>query len=195
MARWPIHHALAKCFWLFGILIGLALGAEATAKAAPVPSLESLTYSIRTTYDAGGGCGNEKLTNAIIGVPRCINVGGNFLPDVSVVLVALPPTDGTPAVLQVLVTRLRDDKGAVETIVTPSAGASKRFAFGYDGCESGVPATFSATMTASADPRLGKRHHSHQPSEPQGARFVLRPGRIDPRQPDRHRRPPRAGAR
>ncbi len=140
----------AKSFWLFGILIGVALGAAGTAKAAPAPSLESLTYSIRTTYDAGGGCGNERLTNATIGIPALINVGGNFLPDVSVVLVALPPTDGTPAVLQILITRLRDYKGAVETIVAPSAGAPKRFAFGYDGCESGVPATFSATMTASA---------------------------------------------
>ena len=70
----------------------------------------------------------------------------------AVTVVAVPGIGGGPDVLELVVTRLRVGqlRALVEVVITPDSAASGRVAAGPDGCETGLPGLFSATVTSGA---------------------------------------------
>ena len=162
--------ALALGMLLGGIALSLAcvgisqalegpspLGRTPSAAGTPAPAnpLSALAYSIRTRYagTAASGCAGERTVPAIVGVPRLVDVGGSVLPDVSVTVIALPAVGPGPDVLEILVTRLSPAplRALVEVVITPDSSVPDRVAAGPDGCESGLPGIFSATVTSNDD--------------------------------------------
>ena len=133
-----------------------SLGAT-TTHAVALPSslgpLDVLKYSIRSQYAAPGAteCGGERTVPALIGVPALVNVGGNFLPDVIVTVVAVPGIGTGPDLLELVVTKIHAGqlRALVEVVITPDTALPGRVAAGPDGCATGLPALFSATVTSS----------------------------------------------
>ena len=163
--RWARRLALVLGTLLGGAALSVAcLGISAALEGAPsalhAPSAAStstasnpLAYSIRTKYAADGtsACTGERTVPAIIGVPRLVDVGGNLLPDVSVTVIAVPGIGSAPTVAEILVTKLRPVRALVEVILSPDGSLPGRVAAGPNGCESGLPGIFSATVTSKAD--------------------------------------------
>jgi len=142
---------------LFFAVLGLgglaASACDMPPQVSALDSLDSLHYVIRTyaPVQYGQQCQQLSFTNAVIGVPKALNITGNVLPDVNVQVLAVPGVGGAPSTLRMDVTKLTNQplKALVEVILNPSADDS-RVAFGYDGCESGAPQSFGATITSSA---------------------------------------------
>jgi hypothetical protein len=147
--------------WWRGLAIALAAGAgialagPGTGPAAAGP-LDSVRYEIRTRSSAHpGACGAEvRTTAATIGIPRFVDVAGDLLPDAIVTLIALPSTSATAPFVQLDVVALRPLHASVEVVVAPSASSAERIAFGYDGCEEGIPGSFMAQVAGTPD-RIG----------------------------------------
>lgn len=127
--------------------------------------LDRLKYAIRTHYNSGGGCAGERVRTALIGEPTAVDMGGSFLPDATVTLVAVPGFGGSPDVLQLAVskTAIGTLRGRVEVIVAPDAAAPERVAFGYDACDTGAPLNFSANISAT-DSRISMRANTTAPT-------------------------------
>lgn len=154
-----------------GATVALALasgtaGADGAKPASGNPSsqvstvtadpLDVLSYSIRTRYDSGNGagCTGARTFPATIGVPKAVDVGGQPLADLLVTVVALPGVGGGPDVLELAVANLQPIaplKARVEVVITPDSALPARVSAGADGCESGLPAIFSATIGSSDD--------------------------------------------
>ena len=129
-------------------LVGAAVLGWFGTGATPASAQESpLSYTIRTEFASGSEvCGGERLTPATIGVPQLVNLGGSFLPEAIVLVVAVPGSEvGSGDVLQLSVVALRHFRGLVEAVIAPSASSSARLAVGYDACEGGAPTDFAAT--------------------------------------------------
>ncbi len=144
-----------RLFVLAVALGGLAAGAKcsAPAQAGPLDALDSLHFVLRyrTAGFTGPACGVDHYKNGTIGVPMSLDMGGSALPDLLVEVAAVPGVGGQPSRLQLNVTELRTEplKSLIEVVLNPSADAS-RVAFGYDGCDTGAPQSFSASVTSSA---------------------------------------------
>jgi len=139
-------------FLLFG---GLAAGAKCAepAGAGPLDSLDSLHFVLRyqTAGFHGADCGNDRYKTGTIGLPMTVDLGGNAVPDVAVEVVAIPGVGNQPSRLQMNTRKLTTEslKSLIEVVLNPSADSS-RVAFGYDGCETGTPKSFGASITSSA---------------------------------------------
>lgn len=122
-------------------------------RAAASP-LDALNYQIRTRYDdgKGGGCANARTIPAKIGIPQLVDVGGSAAKDLLVTVVAVPSVGGSPDILELVVNRvpLGEARARVEVVITPDSATKGRIAAGPDGCETGLPATFSATVKSSS---------------------------------------------
>lgn len=127
--------------------------------------LDRLKYAIRTHYDPGTGCGGERVRTALIGVPTPVDMGGSFLPDATVTLVAVPGLAGSPDVLQLAVAKTAPGtlRGRIEVIVAPDASVPERVAFGYNACGTGAPLNFSANISAT-DARISMQANTVAPT-------------------------------
>ena len=144
-----------RLFFVLLVSGGLGAGAKCSqsAQASLLGTLDSLHYVIRTQVASDSSvptCGTEYLTSAVIGVPSLLNIVGSVAPDISVSVVAVPGVGGAPTTLRTDIVKLDGTplKALVEVILNPSGDAS-RVAFGYDGCEQGIPKSFGATITSS----------------------------------------------
>jgi hypothetical protein len=141
---------------LSGLVGGAALAASITIKVnlAPIVDplyglLDPVAYQIRTQVPTAGGCGAERITHGIYGVPTPVDVGGSVVPDV---LVEVIPTPAVPPLTTSNTVTMRVTKLAsgplpvlVEAILAPSGSAAPpRVAVGYDACSSTAPQNFSA---------------------------------------------------
>lgn len=138
-----------------GVEVSADVDAEVSATATS-ELLDPLEYSIRTRYAGSGGhcpASGQRVTTALVGVPTSVDLGGSALPDATVTLLVVPPVGDAPAVLELSVAKLRVGAlyGLVEVVIAPSPGEAGRVAVGYDGCEDGVPVSFSATLTSGPD--------------------------------------------
>lgn len=160
--------SIRRIFLLLLLAGGLGAGAKCAnpAQAAGIPLLDRASFAVRTMYGTGTNpCTGEKVTTGgvaqpilnllgirvpnIANVPTAIDVNGNGTNDLAISLIVIPGSVATgPDVVQLTATKLPGAPARMlaEVILAPEGAGKPRVAFGYNGCEGGAPAIFTATV-------------------------------------------------
>lgn len=142
------------------LTVSINLGGTTVKANVPLPlpsgitgALDATSYLIRTQHVLpDGSCGDERTFPATIAVAQALDVDGNSLPDVTVLVTATPGAGPLPTTASITVSPtpvVGQPRTLVEAILSPS-GDDSRVAAGVDGCEKGLPGTFTANVTKTA---------------------------------------------